>query len=214
MLLASLGDLLSREAVNVRDFRDGKSQTLMNAFRLKAVAILAAVFALVLAPIGANAYTPTAPDGGERTVAPAASFTVTFTGFEPGESVAVTMTGPDGANGQLAFIRTAVSTATLNKAANGAGDVPVNVTLPASSQDGDVYELVATGERSGAATYTIYVVEDASNGDGDDSDSDSGSGGSLPKVGSAASVSVIAVGGIMLLAGAGILFAARRQRDS
>lgn len=188
----------------------------MTSLRFKALTIIAMAVALFLVPVSANAaYTPTAPDGGERTVAPAASFTVTFTGFAPSESVTATLTGPDGANGTLARLKAAVTSTSVTKDADAAGEVPVTVTLPSSSQDGDEYTLLAVGESSGEAVYTIYVVEQASGGgDDDESDDKKAAAGSLTRTDGAITPTVLAIGGVLLLIGLGVVLVARRQRKS
>lgn len=179
----------------------------MNPIRFKVLAAVAMAFALVFAPISANAYTPTAPDGGERTVAPGASFTVTFTGFEPGESVFVTLTGEGIGPANLAALKAAPTSASVNKVANASGNVPVSVTIPESAQPGETFTVLAEGELSGSATYTIFI-EDASGSGGDESDEATGS---LTRTDGSLSPAILAGGAVLLLAGAGIVLVARRK---
>lgn len=187
----------------------------MNSLRFKAIAAFFAAMALFFAPVSASAYTPTAPEGGEITVAPATTFDVTFTGFQNGESVLGTLTGPEAADGNLAALKAAITSTTATKSAEASGNVTFTVTLPPSSKAGDVYTLVAEGETSGSATFTIYVVDQGAGGDGDGDDEDSTSGsGSLTRTGGDLTPIVLGVGGVILLVGAGIVFAARRQKDA
>lgn len=186
----------------------------MNSLRLKAVAVLVAVFALFFAPTAANAYTPTAPAPGEQTIEPGGTTTIVFTGFEPGETVVVTLTGPDAGNGEL----NGQPGPSITMIADENGNVTVTVTLPPGSSDGDEFVVTAVGENSGEASFALNVSDNSGSGDDDDDDDNgagAGDGGSnLPKVGSAASMTVLGVGGAMLLIGAGIVFVARRQQDN
>ena len=179
----------------------------MNSLPFKAIAAFFAAMALFLAPVSANAYTPTAPDG-DKTVVPGGSFTTTFTGFEPGETVTVTLTGPNAGD------------ATLNgqpgpqivMIADANGTVTVTVQLPASSKVGDEYQLTAVGERSGEATMGVSVVAPADGGNGDD-DNDSTGSGNLSKTGGDLAPIILGVGGVLLLVGGGIVVAARRKKS-
>ena len=183
----------------------------MNSLSFKAIAAFFAAMALFLAPVSASAYTPTAPDG-DITVVPGGTFTTTFTGFRPGESVTVTLTGPD------------ADQATLNgqpgpqivMVADENGNVTVTVVLPPGSKVGDEYELKAEGEQSGTVTQGVSVVAPTDGGtDGDnDNDDDKKGSGNLSKTGGDLTPIVLGVGGVILLVGAGIVFAARRQEKN
>ena len=187
----------------------------MNSLSFKAVAAFFAAMALFLAPVSASAYTPTAPDG-DITVVPGGTFTTTFTGFRPGESVKVTLTGPD------------ADQATLNgqpgpqivMIADENGKVTVTVVLPPGSKVGDEYELKAEGEQSGTVTQGVSVVAPTDGGTDGDNDNDShdnhdnNCNGNLSKTGGDLTPIVLGVGGVILLVGAGIVFAARRQEKN
>lgn len=183
----------------------------MNSLSFKAIAAFFAAMALFLAPVSASAYTPTAPDG-DIEVEPGGSFTTTFTGFKPGEKVTVTLTGPDAdeatLNGQPG--------PQIEMIADENGNVKVTVVLPPGSKVGDEYELTAVGEESGTVTMGVSVTAPTDGGDDDDSGTGAGDKGTgtLKKTGGDLTPIALGVGGVILLVGAGIVFAARRQKKN
>lgn len=122
--------------------------------------------ALIIAPAAAanatyvpGAAEPTAP----ATAVAGETITVTFPAgtFAPGELVTFVLTGENAAGATLA------STVSIDKNADAAGGLTVDVTLPAGAS-GD-YDLVGIGQESGiTATAAFSVV--AADAAGSDSD--------------------------------------------
>ncbi|MCT9001956.1 hypothetical protein [Microbacterium memoriense] len=167
----------------------------------KAAAALAiATAAVFAAPAMANAYTPSGPDSSTTTITPGGTANLTFTGFEPGESVTFTLTGENGAGATLAFVKFAVSSASLTKSATAAGAAPVSVTLPTNASG--TYTLAASAA-SGNATQQIVVGSAA------------GGAATLPSTGFDGDglLGVWIGGGALVLAGSAVAVAATVRRN-
>ncbi|MFB8891235.1 MULTISPECIES: hypothetical protein [Microbacterium] len=167
----------------------------------------AAVFA---APAIANAYTPAPVGGSSVTVTAGGTVTIAFNNFEPNESVTGTLTGENAAAGSVAFVKFAVTSTSTTKAANAAGEVAFQVTLPANATG--EYTLTAAGTVSGASTVTIAVPAAAGGTGG------TGGSGTLPATGgdNAALLGLWIGGGALALAGGSIAVAStvRRHRNA
>lgn len=126
----------------------------------KTITALAAAFVVVLggasASYAADDYTPEIT-GGPTTIAAGGSGTFTFTDFVPNEPVTFTLTGENGAGASLAAVA-AITSATLVKNADAAGNVSVTVTLPANASG--TYTLTAAGA-NGAPSTTFSVPASA-----------------------------------------------------
>lgn len=154
----------------------------------RAAAALAAAFALVFAaPAVAHAYTPDSPTG-EATITITSSGTYDFAGFAPNTSVSASLSGENAAGASLAAVKFAVTSTSITKTTDAAGNVSVAVTLPADA--------------SGSYTLTVAAV--------------SGSGtGTLPSTGgdSDSLLGIWVGGGALLLAGATIAVATTVRRN-
>ncbi|MET3469413.1 LPXTG cell wall anchor domain-containing protein [Microbacterium sp. NPDC006705] len=163
----------------------------------------AAVFA---APAIANAYTPAPVGGSSVTVTAGGTATIAFNNFDPNETVTGTLTGENAAAGSVAFVKFAVTSTSTTKAANAAGEVAFQVTLPANASG--EYTLTADGAVSGASSVTIAVPAAAGG---------TGGSGTLPATGgdNAALLGLWIGGGALALAGGSIAVAStvRRHRN-
>lgn len=191
----------------------------MNKHTLKKAAasvVLAGALALG-APAVANAYAPSpgpgSGDGASYTIAPNGTVTIPFSGFIPGETVTVTLTGISALSGQITFASAAAGSESLveTTSANDAGEVTPVVTVPANASG--TYTVTAVGSESGLALEaTITIVANAGGGAG------GGDDGTLPATGANADalLGLWVGGGALLLAGGAVVVATsvRRQRNN
>jgi hyaluronoglucosaminidase len=167
----------------------------MTIRRLLVGAALGVLASIALAAPTSAAAEPTYPPsvGGltvsATTVAPGGSVTVTGSGFMAGSTVTVTVT-----NG-------GVVVASFTVTANSAGVVSASLALTASGTN----TITLTGvDPNGAARVlvsTVFVVPSAA----------SGSGSGLPNTGASIGTP-LALGGVLILSGAGVVLATRRRR--
>ncbi|GAA1706959.1 hypothetical protein GCM10009808_26220 [Microbacterium sediminicola] len=161
----------------------------MKSLRTKIAAVVIAVVALVAAPTAAMAYTPVPSGGTSTTIPQGGSATFLFEEFTTG-TVTYTLTGEGITGANIAAVKTAVTSASVSKAA---GET-VTVTLPTDATG--TYTLVGTqGATSVSVTITAAI---ASTG------FDAGS-----------MLGVWIGGGVLLLGGVLVtVFAARRERQT
>jgi hypothetical protein len=132
----------------------------------KTITALAAAFVIVLggasAGYAADDYTPVIT-GGPTTITPGGSGTFTFSDFEPNEPVTFTLTGENGAGATLAALA-AVTSASLVKNADAAGNASVTVTLPSNASG--TYTLTAAGANGTPGTsFTVPAALGATGAD-------------------------------------------------
>ncbi|WOF22269.1 hypothetical protein N8K70_12865 [Microbacterium betulae] len=176
--------------------------------RASLIAAFAVAAALTFAaPLAANAYTPSGPDGGSTDVTPGEPTTIGFDGFSPNEDVTFALTGENASGATLAtIVRAQIETTSTTKQADAEGSTTVTVTLPSDAFG--TYSLTATGETSGAAASTTLDTGVSAPEDDSDGDSLSPTGTDMSSIG-------LWVGGGALVLGGGAVIAAvalRRQR--
>lgn len=176
----------------------------------KLVASLVVAGALALAPVAAQAYPvePPAAPVVSGTAAPGATITVTFSGFEPGEMVTVTMTGENAAAGDLAsIVRLAVTSEVETYTAAADGTVFVTATLPADASG--QYTITAVGAESALSQTATVTVAAAGGGGGT-----AAGGGGLAATGGQDLTGLWIGGGALLLTGGAVLVATKLRRRS
>lgn len=161
----------------------------MKNLRAKFAAVVVAAAAFTALPLAANAAGVTQyPDAqvvsGPATLAPGASGTYTFAGFEAGEQVTFTLTGEGIGPANLAIVKAAPTSTTEVKTAAADGTASAVVTLPTNATG--VYTLTADSASTDPASVTITLPAGA---------------GGLPATGiDAASMTGVWIGGGALLA--------------
>lgn len=196
----------------------------MNTRRAVTTAAAAAVLALV--PTAAVATTYGEPDGAltvtDATPELCEPFDVEVDGWDEVTEITLTITSDDAPDSAIAIAGAIAGVVVEGTSGTGSadddGDRTFVVTL---CEEGD-YLLVAEdqdGTDIGSATVRVSaadgVVDDDDQqvigGDEDDDEQPAAGGGTLPDTGSSANLPLIAGAAASLLAGAGLLFLARRR---